>query len=251
MPEPKDTIELKDRKVGDTFTVDGDNRIFKVMEAGATSSMNSKCRFCVYALSDEAEMEGVLRWRLDYENAKTLIENYNLVVEYSRITLAPIDNIYLSQEMRKETGCFRPTGPRYIAEAAIRNGSLSIVRTASAGADNVSWNFMTWAPDIACKRAIIKCVIDSLNLPKIDPEIVPARMKVKDAASPMVDPKLIDRLPGFKPADKNQIAAIKALLKKRKVKLSALVAKLNLGDVTTLQDLGVRGAEATIKELQK
>jgi len=238
-----ENIPIEDRKIEDTFTLPGDNRVFKVIGLEKTGQQ-AAFKFCVYALASEAEDEGMLRWRLDYENAKALIVHYNLVVEYARIAHTPTDNIYLSQEMRKETGCFRNVGIRYIAEAAIRNGTTVVVRTASAGADNVSWDYMTWAPDIACKRAIIKCVIDSLDLPKIDPDIAPAKMKVEDTA-PSVG--VADEQVG---ADKDQIAAIKALLKKTKRTLPDVAKVLKL-DVKTIMKLVAADAEKIIKELQK
>lgn len=229
-------IELKDSKTGDIFTVEGDDRIFKVLEA-------NEFPFYVYALQDETQEGKPVRWRLDYEEAKRLIERFNLIVEYARITHTPTDNIYLSPEIRKETGCFRQIGIRYVAEASIRNGTVTIVRTGSAGADNVSWPFMTWAPDIACKRAVIKCVLDSLGIEKIEPEIIPADIlpqdKSKDEPSPD-EPR----------ADKTQLAAIKALCKRKKTTPKKVLGGMKI-NVVALTDLTGKQAERIIKELQK
>jgi hypothetical protein len=226
-------MELKDRKIGEVFTIEGDSRIFKAVEHDGSV-------YCVYALQDEASDGQPLRWRMDYDAAKSLIDRFSLYVENARVIHAVSDNIYMSAEAKKESGFFRNFGIRYIAEATIRKGTDAVTRTASAGADNVGWQYASWCPDIACKRAIIKCVIDILKIKEVEPEIVPM-------PKAQVTGEAIDKAPA--PATPNQISAIKGLMKAKKWDLKKAQKQLKLKfDLDNLSELA---AETLIGKLQE
>ena len=227
-------MELKGKKIGEVFTVEGDQRIFKAVEHDGSV-------YCVYALQDEASEGQPLRWRMDYDAAKSLIDRFSLYVENARIVHVANDNIYLSAEARKETGCYRNFGARYIAEATIRKGTDAVTRTASAGADNVGWAYASWCPDIACKRAVIKCVIDILKIKDVEPEIVPMPKAEISGSTP------IDKTPVL--ATPNQITAIKGLLKAKKWNLKKAQKQLKLK--FDFDDLSELGAEVLIGKLQE
>ena len=164
-------LNLTDQNVGNIFQVEGDSRYFKCVETGINSIKTKTFRFYVYAFQENSQT-----WRLDYTQAMRLAEVQKIHVHYSKIMHIVPDVMLFSgfarTEFKNKYDLFVREGKRYVAEARIEykddySATKEIIRTSSAAIDNIAPMVMTYAPEVACKRAVIKCIIDALHLEDI------------------------------------------------------------------------------------
>jgi len=198
-------IDLSKYKIGDIFTIQDDERFFKKL-------VHHGVEFYVYALFPDAT-----KFALDNQEAKRLCKKFGIDIIYSKIILCPTDNLFIDIEKRKRYNFYNKMGVRYIAEAKIIYNNKEITRVASAGADNVEINFLTYCPEIACRRAEKKCIIDALGLEEImvdwNVEIDKDKIKIKE---PNKKEKTKDKI--ISKAQLNMIKTLHKSLNKKFVK---------------------------------
>lgn len=167
-------IDLSSKVVGDIFQILNDKRWFRVFEIKKFNELEN-IKFYAYGFRADGD-----KWILDEDQTNYLIDVFNIDVEYCRIVHTPLDNIFMNVDTRKYWNFYEKRGCRYIAECKMniienwtdnKDGNInitkSIIRDASAGADNIGIYFVTYAPEIAMSRAKKRCIIDFLKLKDI------------------------------------------------------------------------------------
>ena len=161
-------IDLTKRQEGEIWKEENDNRFFKCCQyLGET--------YYLYGFkSNFDEDTSKITFMLDWHEAQRLARIASVHIEYMKIVDVIDDHVLFNTKTRSEyhnyTGVYIRSGKRYIAEAkAVYTppGNFPeriIIRTGSACIDNVTYYFRTHVPEIAVKRAAIKCIIDALNL---------------------------------------------------------------------------------------
>ncbi|MDD5589218.1 MAG: hypothetical protein PHP92_04140 [Candidatus Nanoarchaeia archaeon] len=203
-------IDLKDKKAGEIFQVVGDTRWFKCFE-------HSKLKFYGYSFLQLSSI-----WILDYDEAKRLAREFGLIIAYSKITNIILEEIFIPTETRKQYNYWSKTSHRYLARAKVVDGNKNeYYRIGSAGPDNVHRHFLSYRAEIACKRAIVRCIIDILGLQdmvvEFDEEMMvqPNVENKKDDKDKVIEEKLNDEKNKNKITE-TQLEMIKKLLKSKK-----------------------------------
>ncbi len=217
-------VSLEDYEVGQMFQLTGDERIFKCFEYEGF-------KFYGYAFIKTA-----MDFMLDHPEAKRLAKNAGICIVSSRIIHIPKDNIFMNTALRKSCNFWSKEGIRYIAEARLEYKGIDYYRNSSAGADNVSTFFVTYCPEIACKRAVIQGIIDILDLKDVTVEYQPERTFIEKEESEDQDEKKDEKM-----MDETQLNMIKTLLKENDKRFSK----------KKYEKLTYEEAGNTIKELKK
>lgn len=222
-----DSIDNTEIKLDEIFKIDGDNRYFK--KCGKLGRGNKVAEYIVYGyLKKYEDGRNEIKFRMDYEQATKLARKFEIKIEYSKIIHIIKDHIFLGEHGRNQAknwyGAWYREGQRYIAEAkATFPGELfnedwntreEMTRTGTAGIDNVGFAFLSYCPNMACKRASIKLVIDILCLSDISEDFYDPTEQEEDTKQNKSSDKKEDK-EEIGPATKTQFNMIKQLLKKR------------------------------------
>ena len=118
-----------------------------------------------------------------------LARRFNIEIASSRVTHVVHDIFMFSEHdrvyLKGNYGLYKLEGNRYIAEAVLKYGwkedhidttgyttddvtRRTMVRTGTAAIDNVPSGVSTYCPNMACKRAVIKGIVDLLGLRTMD-----------------------------------------------------------------------------------
>lgn len=211
-------IDLKDKQVGETFQIIGDTRWFKCFEYIANEKKEKVVPFKFYGYSFLKESS---TWILDYDEARRLARINNLKIEYSKITHTIPEEIFVPHEKREYYDFWSKTSTRYIAEAKVIDDVNNEIyfRIGSSGADNVRMRFLSYRPEIACKRATVRCIIDILGLQDMVVEFEEDSIEPSITDDKKIEPQIDDNQNKNKITEA-QIEMIKKLLKSKKKKFS-------------------------------
>ena len=209
-------IDLTKRQEGEIWQEENDDRFFKCCIFQPNGIFYYLYGFKKHIDEDTSK----ITFMIDWHEAQKLAKARDVRIEYMKITHVIDDHVLFSAKMRSfyndNLNLFIKSGKRYIAEAKaiykpIENSpECTIVRSGSACIDNVTYYFRTHAPEIAVKRAAIKCIIDALDLNDVvaeyeivlnDDEDNKAKKKTKKTAKKKIEDgqfKMLKKLLGKK-----------------------------------------------------
>jgi hypothetical protein len=237
---------LKEVKEGGVFLIARDERYWKHCIIDRPGQKEFSYFIYGYAYMSPGQ-GGEVVYRLDYKEGRRLAVNFNLRTRYAKIVHIVRDHVFLNSNTRsryknEKFGLWITEGNRYIAEASIEyfegftrvllvsegvDSTRTITRQASAGTDNVDAEFVTYCPEMAIKRAELKCIIEALGLKDVVEDFYELSSTDKEQNKNKNKEK-------DKQATDNQIDMIKKLLKQNKKKFLKKHEKLSYDEAVKL-----------------